>query len=82
MRKVICINDKKQLKGGELVEGKEYLIEKEFINSLDQKVFVVKGINNYGMTQLGMRWYGYDAKRFADADKTYEEVEEYSSMLI
>lgn len=82
MKKVICINDKKQLKGGELVEGKEYLIEKEFINNFDQKVFVIEGINNQGTTQLGMRWYGYDAKRFADANNVYDEIVEYSSMLI
>jgi hypothetical protein len=80
--KVICINDKKLPEGGELVEGKEYEVEKEFINNFDQKVFVISGINNYGMTKMGMRWYGYDSKRFADAEKTYERIEEYNSMLI
>ena len=65
MRKVVCINDKKQPEGGELVEGREYEVEKEFINNYEQKVFVIVGINNYGMTKLGMRWYGYDAKRYA-----------------
>jgi len=82
MKKVVCINDKKQLPGGELVEGKEYLIEKEFINNFDQKALVIAGINNYGVTKMGMRWYGYDSKRFADADKPHEEIVEYSSMLI
>lgn len=81
MKKAICINDKKQPEGGELVEGKEYEIENEFINNFDQKVFVIAGINNYGMTKMGMRWYGYDSKRFASADNIYEETTEYNYIL-
>jgi hypothetical protein len=82
MKKVVCINDRKQHEGGELVEGKEYEVEKEFINNYEQKTFVIVGINNYGMTKLGMRWYGYDAKRFADLDalatETYEHAYAYN----
>ena len=82
MKKVVCINDRKQPEGGELVEGKEYEVEKEFINNYEQKTFVIVGINNYGMTKLGMRWYGYDAKRFADLDplatETYEHAYAYN----
>jgi hypothetical protein len=78
MRKVVCINDKKQPEGGELVEGKEYEIEEEFINNHEQKTFIIAGINNYGMTKMGMRWYGYNANRFADLDalviESYEHV--------
>ena len=78
MRRVVCINDRKQPEGGELVEGKEYEIEKEFINNYEQKVFVIVGINNYGMTKLGMRWYGYDANRFADLDALVTEINEHA----
>ena len=78
MRKVVCINDRKQPEGGELVEGKEYEIEEEFINNYEQKTFVVSGINNYGMTKLGMRWYGYNANRFADLDSLATESHEHA----
>jgi hypothetical protein len=34
------------------------------------------------MTKMGMRWYGYDAKRFADLDalvtESYEHVYAYN----
>ena len=78
MRKVVCINDRKQPEGGELVEGREYEVEKEFINNYEQKTFVIAGINNYGITKLGMRWYGYDAKRFADLDALVTESYEHA----
>lgn len=82
MKKVVCINDRKQPEGGELVEGKEYKVERDFINNFDQRTFVIAGINNYGMTKLGMRWYGYDANRFADLDalatETYEHAYVYN----
>ena len=79
--KVICINDKKLPEGGELIEGREYEVEKEFINNFDQKVFVIAGINNYGMTKMGMRWHGYDSKRFANADGVHEEAIEHNYAL-
>ena len=79
--RVICINDRRQPEGGELVEGKEYEVEKEFINNFDQKVYIILGINNYGVTKLGMRWYGYNANRFASADNIYEEAIEYNYAL-
>jgi hypothetical protein len=82
MRKVVCINDRKQPEGGELIEGKEYEVEEEFTNNYEQKTFVIAGINNYGMTKLGMRWYGYNANRFADLDalatESYEHVYTYN----
>ncbi len=79
--RVVCINDKRQPEGGELVEGKEYEVEKTFVNNFDQRVYLIAGINNYGMTKLGLRWYGYDATRFADADNVYEEATEYNYAL-
>jgi len=79
--KVICINDKKLPEGGKLMEGREYEVEKEFINNFDQKVFIIAGINNYGMTKMGMRWYGYDSKRFSNADSVHEEAIEHNYAL-
>ena len=81
MKVVVCINDKKQPEGGELVEGKEYEVEREFINDYEQKVFIIAGINNYGMNKIGMRWYGYDAKRFADLDALATEIYEHAYAL-
>ena len=82
MRKVVCINDIKQPEGGELIEGKEYEVEEEFTNNYEQKTFVIAGITNYGRTKLGMRWYGYNANRFADLDalatESYEHVYAYN----
>jgi hypothetical protein len=78
MRRVVCINDRKQPEGGELVEGREYEVEGDFINNYEQKTFVIAGINNYGMTKLGMRWYGYNANRFADLDALTTETYEHS----
>lgn len=68
MKKMFCINDERQPEGAELVLGEEYIIEREFINQLDQRVFIVAGINNQGTTRLGMRWYGYRADRFSEID--------------
>ncbi len=50
----------------------------EFVNSFDQRVFIIKGIKNEGTTTMGLRWVGYDATRFADLDaisiESYEHV--------
>jgi len=81
MKKVICVNDKKLPEGGNLVEGKEYEVEDEFINNFDQRVYIIAGINNYGMTKMGLRWHGYSADRFASADGVYEEATEYNYAL-
>ena len=48
------------------------------MNNYEQKVFVIAGINNYGMTKLGMRWYGYNANRFADLDALATESYEHA----
>jgi len=73
MRKVICINDKNLPEGATLSEGKEYLVESEYINPYEQRVYIIKGINNSGTTKLGMNWRGYNAQRFADLDSVEKE---------
>jgi hypothetical protein len=78
MKTVVCINDRKLPEGAEIVNGREYQVLEEFINSFDQRVFVIKGIKNEGTTTMGLRWVGYDATRFADLDaisiESYEHV--------
>lgn len=68
MRKVVCINADRLPEGANLIKWEEYLIEREFINELEQKVFIISGINNKGTTKLGMRWHGYRADRFISPD--------------
>ena len=68
MRKLTCINDKKLPEGANVVNGREYYILDEFINSYEQRTFIVSGVNNRGTTKNGLRWQGYCASRFADLD--------------
>lgn len=77
IRKVICVNDKNLPQGAELTEGKEYEVIDEFVNSWDQKTYILKNVINGGVTSKGMRWYGFDATRFADLDSKFAEDEEY-----
>ena len=79
MKKVTCINDKNQPLGANVVEGKEYEVENEYINPLDQRVYIIKGAVNEGTTKWGMRWIGYNANRFSTLDSV--EVEEKEHMF-
>lgn len=79
MSKVICIDDRDLPLGASVVEGKEYEIEHEYINNLDQRVYIIKGIINEGTTKWGMRWVGYKADRFATLDTL--EVKEKEHMF-
>ena len=81
MKRVICVNDKRLPEGGNLVEGKEYEVEDEFLNNFDQRVYIIAGINNYGMTKMGLRWYGYNSERFSSAEGVYEEATETNYAL-
>tara|TARA_R110000868_G_scaffold38320_2_gene134321 strand:+ start:141 stop:392 length:252 start_codon:yes stop_codon:yes gene_type:complete len=82
MRKiVVCINDKNQPQGAEVIEGKEYSVVKEYLNFLDQRVYIIAGINNEGRTKMGLEWTGYDAKRFADLESTTVKEKETNFAL-
>lgn len=74
--KVICIDDKNLPQGAEVVEGQEYIVERSFVNFLDQRVYIVKGIKNFGITKFGMTWSGYRAERFVPLSLETVEVEE------
>jgi hypothetical protein len=78
MKKVICIDDKNLPQGAKVVKDKEYEVENEFVNALEQRVYIIKGITNKGRTTLGMEWYGYRADRFRDVDLVTKEEELYA----
>ena len=77
MKKVVCINDRDLPQGANLTEGQEYEIEREYLNALDQRVYIVKGAVNEGTTKWGMKWIGYDSKRFSPLDSVEIEEKEY-----
>lgn len=79
--RVVCIDDKKLPPGAEIVKGKEYTVESEFINNFDQKVFIIAQINNEGRTKMGLPWKGYNAKRFADVE-SLTKVENYEEAYV
>ncbi len=81
MKTVVCINDRKLPEGAEVVNGREYEVVEEFVNSFDQRVFIIAGIVNEGTTKLGLRWIGYDAARFADLDAISIESYEHAYAL-
>tara|TARA_R110000744_G_scaffold15913_1_gene44012 strand:+ start:4258 stop:4506 length:249 start_codon:yes stop_codon:yes gene_type:complete len=81
MKKVICINDKNLPPGAVVVKDKEYTVVNEYVNFLDQRVYILQGIVNEGRTKLGLEWTGFDAKRFADVDKVVNEKKEVNFAL-
>ena len=81
MKKVVCINDKNLPLGAEVIKGKEYKVIKEYVNFLDQRVYIIQGISNEGRTKLGLEWTGYDAKRFSDIENVSVEEKEVNFAL-
>jgi len=81
MANVTCVNDKNLPDGAKLTEGKEYEIESEYVNFLDQKVYIIKGIPNSGRTKLGMVWKGYNADRFTENEKVSISEKNYEFQL-
>ena len=81
MKKVVCINDKNLPLGAKVVEGKEYKVVKEYVNFLDQRVYIIQGISNEGRTKLDLEWTGYDAKRFSDVENVSIEEKEVNFAL-
>jgi len=81
MKTVTCINDKNQPLGANVVKGKEYEVESEYVNALDQRVYIIKGAINEGTTKWGMRWIGYDATRFSTQETVEIEEKEHNFAL-
>lgn len=78
---MICIDDKRQPIGAELIEGHEYEVEHSYINGFDQICYIIKGIVNSGRTQYGLPWEGYRADRFTDIDNIEIEEKEVNFAL-
>ena len=80
-KKVICINDKKLPPGAQIKEGEEYIVRESFINSFDQRAYMLIGVRNLGRTQYGLPWQGYNAQRFEETNPIEENQEEVSYAL-
>ena len=81
MKTVTCINDKNLPLGAHVVEGQEYEVENEYLNALDQRVYIIKGAVNEGTTKWGMRWIGYDSMRFSTQESVEIEEREHTFAL-
>lgn len=79
---VLCIDDKGLPQGAEISSGKEYEVEDFFVNSWGQKVYILKGIKNEGITDKGFEWLGYAAKRFVELSGESISVSEYEDIAI
>lgn len=73
---VLCINSDKLPLGAEVKEGQTYIVESEFVNNFDQRVYIIKGVTNQGRTQYGLPWLGYRADRFIPLSHNSSEASE------
>ena len=76
MKKVVCINDKQLPAGAEVKEGEIYIVRESFINSFDQRAYMLNGVRNLGRTKYGLPWQGYNAQRFEIIEGVKESQEE------
>ena len=81
MFRAICTDASKQPPGGELEEGLTYMIERKFINSFDQIVYIVSGISNEGRTKHGLPWIGYRSDRVLPLEDVSVEDKNYNYIL-
>jgi len=81
MKKVICKDDTRLPEGAYIVFDMEYEVEKEYINALDQRVYIIKGAVNEGTTKMGMRWIGYRSDRFQEVEYAGMEYSNYNYAL-
>ena len=80
-KKVICVDDKNLPEGAYVMFDMEYEVEQEYVNALDQRVYVLKNAVNEGTTKWGMRWVGYRADRFREVEYDYAESYEHNYAL-
>lgn len=76
MKKVVCVDDLNLPPGGAVQDQKVYEVLEDFVNQAEQRVYILKGVNNEGFTKFGMKWVGYNAKRFMDVEFTSDEQKE------
>jgi len=72
----VCINDKQLPAGAEVKEGEIYIVRESFINSFDQRAYMLNGVRNLGRTKYGLPWQGYNAQRFEIIEGVKESQEE------
>jgi len=80
--RVMCIDDSKLPQGASVKEGNEYEVIEQYVNAMDQRVYIIKGIVNEGRTQLGLHWIGYRAERFINLSEKVVEVYEEAELTI
>lgn len=68
MKQVICINDRNLPLGANITKDTTYTVIREYLNMLDQKVYILKETVNEGYTKMGMKWTGYNAERFVETN--------------
>ena len=76
MKKVVCINDKQLPAGAEVIEGEIYVVREAFVNSFDQRAYMLVGVRNLGRTKYGLPWQGYNSERFETVEGVKEVHEE------
>ena len=76
MKKVICIDDSNLPLGANVVKNEHYIVEEEYVNALEQRAYIIRGVCNKGRTKLGMDWKGYNANRFATLEDSILEDSE------
>ena len=84
MKKVICINDSNLPLGANVIKNEHYEVESEYVNALEQRAYIIKGVCNKGRTKFGMDWKGYNANRFATLEDSVlenSEVNEHELVL-
>ena len=81
VKKVVCVDDSNLPEGAYLMFDMEYEVEHEYVNALDQRVYIIKGAVNEGTTKWGMRWVGYRADRFRCVEYDYAESYEHNYAL-
>lgn len=78
----MCIDDSKLPEGASIKEGNEYEVIEQYVNAMDQRVYIIKGVVNEGRTQFGLHWIGYRAERFINLSKKVVEIFEEAELTI
>jgi hypothetical protein len=81
MKQVICINDYNLPLGANITKDTTYTVIQEYLNMLDQKVYILKETINEGYTKMGMKWTGYNAERFAEINIMSAALTNYEMAL-
>lgn len=80
--KVLCIDDTKLPQGASVKKGNEYEVIQQYINGMEQRVYIINGIVNEGRTQFGLHWIGYRAERFVPLENKVIEIHDEHEMYV